>query len=171
MKKAKEFFGIFLSIIVCVLVISAITYATTTISSDITVEDDLTVTDDLIVNGLASVSETLRVPTLYGNTDSGLYLRVGDQALASHNLNAQDDLLITGDLEADGTSFFDGTVSVSSNGLLLDDGATITSGAASIAGDCTIGSIYLRTGTASMGAAFSVCDATNTWTSLGESDL
>ncbi len=50
--------------------------------------------------------------------------------------------------------------------IRLSGGPTIFSGTASPSADCTDGSIYLRTGTASIGLAFNVCDATNTWTSL-----
>lgn len=165
MKNTKEFFGVLISILFCVFLVFLVVYATTTISDDITTGDDLTVTDDLIVNGLASVSETFRVPTIYGNTDAGLYLRIGDQALTSHSLDAQDDLLVTGDLEVDGTAFFDGTVSVSdANGILIGGGGYIKAGTASPSGNCVKGSIYINTGATDMTTMLNICDATNEWT-------
>lgn len=243
MRKSKEFFGVLLGVLVCVFLVFLGVYATTTVG------DDITVGDDLVVTGLASVAETFRVPLIYGNTDTGGYLRIGDQALTSHSLDANDDLLVTGELEVDGTVYFDGNVSLSdssvlyttdiigvrdaglyliigdealtshslaanddllvsgklevdglayfdgaasvssgdlsvesgnfsvdgtasvSGGLLVGSGATIYGGTVSATGaliPCTVGSIYLRTGVASAGAALSICDATDTWTPFAE---
>lgn len=215
MKNKKEFFGVLISVFVCVFVVGIIVYATTTVSDDITVGDDLTVTDDLIVTGLASVAESFRVPTIYGATAAGEYLRIGDEALTSHSLGGPNDILVTGMLEVDNTAFFDGTVSISDDltvggddfsfvrggvaslsstlwvggtatfavGASVSDDismakasisdqlwigpARIFSGTASITQDiasCSLGDIYIKTGTAGMSGILSFCDATSTWT-------
>jgi len=49
------------------------------------------------------------VPTMYG---TGAYLRIGDAATTSHALATEDDLMVSGKLEADGASFFDGLVTL-----------------------------------------------------------
>lgn len=52
---------------------------------------------------------------------AGDYTRIGDVAGTSHALAANDDLLVTGILEADGTSYFDGTTIRSAKLDLLDN--------------------------------------------------
>lgn len=158
MKHTKEFFGVLFSILISVFLVFVGVYATTTIS------DDITVGDDLVVSGLASISETLRVPTIYGNTDSGLYLRIGDQALTNHSLDAQDDLLVTGDLEVDGTAYFDGVASISdTNGLVIGGGIKLFGGTASPSANCVAGSWYFRAGTADEDTSLYICTNTNEW--------
>lgn len=117
MQHKKEFFGVLLSVLVCVFLVFLAVYATTTVGSDITVEDDLTVTDDLIVTGLASVTEDIWVDRIYGTRGDG-YLSVGDAAATDHSLVSEDDLLVTGKLEVDGTVYFDGNVSLSDSSVL-----------------------------------------------------
>ncbi|MFZ5559801.1 MAG: hypothetical protein ACOZAL_03335 [Patescibacteria group bacterium] len=232
MKKAKEFFAVLFSIIICVLVVFVVVKATTTVGNNVSVGGVLSVNgsgtatefsvlgtasisedlwasgsfqfgggestatvsysrlgsnttghsladaDDLLVSGLlevddavyfdstASVATSLRVPMLYGNVDAGGYLRIGDEALTSHSLAAEDDLLVTGKLEVDGTAYFDGQVSLSSNGLLLDNGVDILTGTASPQGsttNCSVGDIYIRTG-ATLDTTLNICDETNVWT-------
>lgn len=165
MKKTKDFFVVLFSILICVFLVIFIVQATTTISDDISIGNDLT------VNGLASVSESLKVPTIYGNTDAGEYLRIGNDNTTSHGLASSSDLLVTNLLEVDATASFDNAVSVSSVGILLDERVTITSGTASITGSCVIGSIYLRSGVASASQAFNICDATDHWISLASASL
>lgn len=213
----KEFFGVLISVLVCVFVAFLFVYAATTISEDIDVDTGklvaghdaimehalqvgytatksysrfstadtatghgLTANDDVLFAGLvefdddvyfddfASIADDvyLRVPLIYGAVDSGRYLRIGDQAFTSHSLNAQDDLLVTGKLEVDGTAFFDGTVSVSdANGLEIGGGATLFGGTASPQSSvisCSIGDWYFRSG-AAVSASFYFCDVTDEW--------
>lgn len=56
-------------------------------------------TDDYFT--LATVSG---IPTIYG---TGAYLRIGDAAITSRSLVSEDDLMVTGNLEVDGTAYFD----------------------------------------------------------------
>jgi len=55
---------------------------------------------------LATVSG---IPTIYG---TGAYLRIGDAAATSHSLASEDDLMVSGKLEVDGVSFFDGNITL-----------------------------------------------------------
>ncbi len=53
---------------------------------------------------------------------TGVYTRIGDAGTTSRSLDANDDLLVTGELEVDGTSWFDGRIYIySSNGLSLSN--------------------------------------------------
>ena len=205
MKNTKQFFAVFLSVIVCVLVISAITYATTTISTDIVTGGTVAISgadssDDIEwdLRGTASISDDLIASGTFQfgageGTATVAYSRLGS-GTTGHSLADADDLLITGLLEVNDIVYFDnaasvsgdfsvdgiasisslvvdGTASVSDGFILGSGGATITSGTASPSGNCTDGSIYLRSGMASMGLAFNVCTGANIWTSLAsESD-
>lgn len=164
MKSKKEFFGVLLSVLFCVFLVFLFVYATTTVG------DDVTVGGDLVVNGLASISETLRVPTILGNTDAGLYLRIGDVGTTGHGLDAEDDLMVTGELEVTASAFFDNVVSVSDSGIVLDGGATITSGVGSASDDCIVGSIYFRTDASDMSQILNLCDVANEWTAASISE-
>lgn len=53
---------------------------------------------------------------------TGDYTRIGDAGTTSHSLDANDDLLVTGELEVDGAAFFDGAVTMAST--LTGAGAT-----------------------------------------------
>ena len=55
----------------------------------------------------ATVSD---VPSLYG---TGAYLRIGDVQATQHTLNAEDDLMVSGDFEVTGTTFLDGILDIS----------------------------------------------------------
>ena len=52
---------------------------------------------------------------------SGDYWRIGDNAVTGHNLNSEDDLMVTGEFEVKVDSFFDGQI-------YLKDGGSLTSG-------------------------------------------
>ncbi len=67
-----------------------------------------------------------------------------------------------GNFAVNGTSIFDGLVSVSSDGLLLDGGATIIAGIASQSASCVIGSLYINTELGNL----SICDGDGNWTPL-----
>lgn len=146
-------------------------FGTTSTGHGLTANDDVLFggvvefDDDVYFDDFASIADDayLRVPIIYGAVDSGRYLRIGDQALTSHQLDAQDDLLITGELEVDGTAFFDGVVSVSSDGLVLDGDITITSGIVSPSATCVVGSLYINTA-GSVGEILYICDEVEVWT-------
>jgi len=110
----------------------------------------------------ATVSD---IPTIYG---TGAYLRIGDAATTSHALASEDDLMVSGKLEIDGNSYFDGTAQFSNfyigngnsfsalnvdNSLFLitarDNGVTIVSVAAVIGA----ADPYLRIGRDDTGVA------------------
>jgi hypothetical protein len=132
--------------------------------------NDLLITGSVEVDGTAyfdgtvslSDSSTLYTTNIIGVRDTGLYLRIGDEALTSHSLAADDDMLVTGKLEVDGTAFFDGLVSVSdANGMQIGGGATITIVAASPScTGCVVGSLFIDT----TNATIHMCDAANTCT-------
>ncbi len=174
MKKTKEFFVVLFSILISVFLVIFIVQATTTISTNIVTGGTVAIsgadsTVELDVKGTASISEDLWASGSFqfgGGISEATksYSRLG-AGTTGHGLADADDLLISGLLEVDATASFDDLVSVSSIGILLDDGVTISSGTASISGSCIAGSIYLRS-VASMGLAFNVCGPTNTWTSL-----
>ncbi|MFH1841336.1 MAG: hypothetical protein ABH800_01070, partial [Candidatus Nealsonbacteria bacterium] len=46
------------------------------------------------------------IPTIYG---TGSYLRIGDAGTTSSGLDSEDDLMVTGKLEVDGTAYFSGS--------------------------------------------------------------
>ena len=50
------------------------------------------------------------VPTIYA---TGSYLRIGDVKATQHSLDAEDDLMVSGDFEVSGLSFFDALVTIS----------------------------------------------------------
>jgi len=52
------------------------------------------------------------VPTLYG---TGAYLRIGDAGTTAHTLNAEDDLMVTGELEVKGITYLDGALNLADN--------------------------------------------------------
>ena len=176
MKKTKEFFVVLLSILICVFLVIFIVQATTTISTNIETGGTIAVggadssdSTELDVRGTASISEELWASgsVQFGGgegTGTVSYSRFG-AGTTDHGLTNADDLLITGLLEVDATASFDNAVSVSSVGILMDEGVTITSGTASPSGNCVIGSMYLRS-IASLAFAFNVCDAANTWTNF-----
>jgi hypothetical protein len=239
MKNKKEFFGVFLSVIICVLIAFAIASATTTISNNITaggtvaingsahstelsvigtasISEDLWASgsfqfaggestgslsysrlgsnttghtlldaDDLLITGLLEVDETAYFDStvVFGDVASANYglvvdsmLQVGHGASVAysrfgsgttgHSLTGANNLLISGNLEIDGTAYFDGLVSVSSaNGLLIGGNAKLFGGTASPGGgtlNCTVGSWYFRSGqTASTSLYF--CETANEW--------
>lgn len=83
-------------------------------------------TDDYV--RIAVVSN---IPTIYG---VGAYLRIGDAGTTSNSLNAEDDLLVSGELEVNGIAYFDQQVlfqrgaGTNSAGLLDDNYLSFGSG-------------------------------------------
>lgn len=120
--------------------------------------------DDLLVSGLLEVNDTayfdgvvslshggiLTVGSILGHTDSGQYLIIGNAGTTTHALAANDDLLVSGKLEVDGTAYFDGLASMSdANGILVGGGAKLYGGTASptqAAFPCAAGGWYFRGG-------------------------
>ena len=87
--------------------------------------DELAVTND-------GVKTTLLPPT-------GDYLRIGDAGTTSHTLNANDDLLVSGELEVDGASYLDSDTTIT--------GALTATGDISLRSKLIINtSIHLRDG-------------------------
>ena len=123
---------------------------------------------ELSVAGTASISEDLWASGSFqfGGGEgiaTASYSRLGGTD-TGHDLSNANDLVINGSLEVDGTAYFDSTVSVSSSGLLLDEGIAITTGTASASGDCgTAGSLYIRSGQASIDSVLSVCGSDGAW--------
>ena len=68
-------------------------------------------------NDYLKVAIAGNIPTLYG---TGAYLRVGDGGTTNHSLTSEDDLMVTGKFEADGASYFDGTLRLDSALFLYD---------------------------------------------------
>ena len=64
--------------------------------------------------------------TILGLT--GDYTRFGDAGVTSHSLSSEDDLMVTGKLEVDGTAYFDGIVSLSENAPIALDSALSADG-------------------------------------------
>jgi hypothetical protein len=175
MKKTKEFFVVLFSILICVFLVIFIVQATTTISTDIATGGTVAVSGagaatEFSVIGTVSISEDLWASgsVQFGageGTGTLSYSRFG-AGTTDHSLADADDVLITGLLEVDATASFDNAVSISSVGIVLDDGITITSGTASPSGNCQVGSIYLRSGVSSASLIFNICDGSNSWTPL-----
>ncbi len=95
MKRKKEFFGVLISVLVCVFFVCLIVYATTTISEDIT-----------IGNG------------------GGMRIGSGSDATNFTALD-DDSLFIEGMLEADGATWFDSVVSISGDFEVGSDKFTV----------------------------------------------
>ena len=129
-----------------------------------------TPTTELSVLGTASISEDLWASGSFqfggGETTATVsYSRLGSTA-TGHSLSNANDLMVGGSLEVDGTAYFDGQVSISSNGLLLDGGVDILTGTASPQGsttNCTVGDIYIRAG-GTLDTILNICDETMVWT-------
>ena len=168
MKNTKQFFAVFLSVIVCVLAVFAITYATTTISTNIQTEGTTAVggtnhSTELSVVGTASISQDLWASGSFqfggGETVGTVsYSRLGGE-VTSHGLASASDLLVSNLLEVDASASFDNGVSVSAEGIILDGGAEITTGIASISTDCIIGSVFIDT----VLGTVAVCDGVGVW--------
>ncbi len=129
------------------------------------IEGELEVDGTAFFDGTVSLSDSgiLYTTDIIGGRDTGLYLRIGYEALTSHSLAADDDMLVAGKLEVDGTAHFDGTVSVSdANGILMGDGATFMTGATSQSAVCVIGSLYVNSALGDI----SICDAAGNWTPI-----
>lgn len=134
MKNKKEFFGVLISVLACVFIVALAVYATTTVGDPITVGTDLTVT-------------------------SGA--RIGTGSSTTHfTVLGDDSLFIEGNLEVDGTAYFDGTASLStldlSSGVIT--GEVIT--ASSIqAGSGTTSVSYSRFGAGTTSAHHAIAEA------------
>lgn len=116
------------------------------------------------------------IPGGYGNVVSGSYgFAAGRRAkvLASGSFALTDatdaDFTINttnvfGARFSNGYYLTGGAVSVSSSGIRLDEGITITSGTASASGNCgTAGSLYIRSGQSSVDNVISVCGSDAAW--------
>ena len=189
MRNKKEFFGVLISVLVCVFIVSLFVYAASTIGLDVIVDDDLTITGNTISFGNeASISNTENdllliteaLTSFVGEVSISSNLDVDGTASISDALivdgyvsvSAGDLSIETGDFSVAGTAFFDGVVSVSdSNGLDMSGGSTIFGDAASPQGSCTKGDVHMNslansgTGT---DRVISVCDVANEWTAIGE---
>lgn len=135
--------------------------------------------DDLLITGMLEIDETayfdsnasfsddstLTVGTILGGIDAGQYLIIGDAGTTSHTLDANDDMLVSGELEVNGTAFFDAAASMSdANGLMIGGGATLKGGTASATGNCgKTGSLYIRSGQANIDSVISVCGSDTVW--------
>ena len=167
MKNKKEFFGVLISVLVCTFLAVLGIYAATTIGNSVQVNGSSASTE-LSVIGTASISQDFWASGSFQfgageGTGSLSYSRLG-AGTTDHSLADADDLLITGLLEVDDTAHFDGVVSVSSGGLILDGGATITTVVASPScTSCVLGSIFIDTANGTI----HMCDATNTCTLIG----
>jgi len=86
------------------------------VGTDVDIADNLSVEKDFYVYGSGTTeyvhaSVVSDIPTVYGQ---GAYLRVGDAAATDHTLDSEDDLLVTGDQEVDGSLTAD-------NGVFVDE--------------------------------------------------
>ncbi len=139
-------------------------------------------------NLLVIANTDTATPLIYGEFDAADSilningaLTVGASATVSYSrfgagttdygtvVSASSDLLISDNLEVDGTAIFDGTVSVSeSNGILIGGGAKIFGGTASPQGSasnpsCTAGSIYIHASPTDEDDVIAVCETANSW--------
>jgi len=73
--------------------------------------------DQLRIAGMTVTNDGTKT-TFLGKT--GDYNRIGDATTTNHSLDSEDDLMVTGDFEVDGTSFLDATTVV---GLLTVNGS------------------------------------------------
>ena len=190
MKNKKEFFGVLISVLVCAFLVFLGVYAASTIGLDIIVDDDITVSGNNIsfgngasisntdvdtmvftesyfdINGTVDISTDLIVQdTIHvGETasDDLDYSRIGTGTTdESGDIDANSDLLVTEDLEVGDNFIVNGTASLSSEGLLLDGGATIKTGIASISGTgCVLGSLFIDT----VLGEIHICDEADTYT-------
>jgi len=126
---------------------------------------------ELSIVGTVSISQDLWASGSFQfgggeGTTAASYSRLGSTG-TGHSLADADDLMVSGNMEVDGTAYFDGLVSVSeSNGIMIGGGATIFGGTASPQGatlNCTAGSIYIHAGAASVDETIAVCETTNSW--------
>ncbi len=160
---------------------NAVVLGTTILTGATTISGAVSLSSTLDVAGITTLQDTttqyldvvrdltLRNGYLRSASLSGLFIipaggtitTIGDAGTTSHSLAANDDLLITGKLEVDGLSYFDGAVEISSNsatfthtgttsltiastsGIVIVDGVTFNAGAVSgittlsMAGDLT----------------------------------
>ncbi len=72
-----------------------------------------------------AIAEVGGIPSIYG---TGGYLRIGDAGTTSRSLDAEDDLMVTGELEVDGNSYFDGTYHYFAGDILPSDDKRIRFG-------------------------------------------
>ena len=123
MKNKKEFFGVIISVLVCVFIVGLVVYATTTVGNNVSVGGVLSINGsgtatEFSVLGTASISEDLWASGSFqfaGGEEvaTASYSRLGSNT-TGHSLADAYDLLIHGMLEADGAVWFDSTASVSS---------------------------------------------------------
>lgn len=121
MKDKNQFLAILLSIVICFLAVFAITYAATTIGTNITAEGTIAIngsahSTELSVIGTASISEDLWASGSFQfaggeGTATVSYSRLGT-GTTGHSLADAYDLLITGMLELNGIAYFDSDVAI-----------------------------------------------------------
>jgi len=146
MRNKKEFFGVLLSVLVCVFLVVLVVYATTTIGNDITIGTDLTVTSGA------------RIGTGTGSTH---ITELGDGTL-----------FVEGDAEFDGTAYFDKNLAINM-GVGTDEPATELSvvGTASISQDLwASGSFQFGGGESTATASYSRLGSGSTGHSLSNAD-
>ena len=85
------------------------------VTSNATFGDDINLTGNNITN----------VDSIIGNLNP---VKIGDAGVTSHSLDADDDLLVTGELEVNGVSFFDNQLTMG-NTLFMSAAIKITGGA------------------------------------------
>jgi len=87
-----------------------------TVTSSVSAVNPSRFATGLIAQGTSSTISGLAVTSTNNTIDllpeGSKYMRIGDAAFTNHTLNANDDLLITGELEVDGATYFDNTISV-----------------------------------------------------------
>ena len=109
MKRTKEFFGVLISVLVCVFVVFLGVYAATTVGTDISIEDDLTVTGNTITFGNGT--------TIDNSAAAGILVITEDQIDIVGYATISSDLLLEGDL------YLDGTASIGT-GIIIGDATT-----------------------------------------------
>lgn len=147
-------------------------------NDDLLIGGKLEVDGTAYFDGVASISEmdfssglvTADVLQAGSGTTSVSYSRFGSSTTTNSQMDAADDVLISGELEVDATSYFDGLVSVSdANGLQIGGGSTIFGDSASPSGSCTKGDVHINSAANSGTGAnriISVCDVTNEWSAI-----
>jgi hypothetical protein len=96
-------------------------------------EASIAASGNIAINPAKDTSNYLKISNTGGTviTLRGLpYLRIGDAATTSHSLDSEDDLMVSGEAEFDGTAYFDGDTYHYGNIIMLADDKDIRMGAA-----------------------------------------
>jgi hypothetical protein len=92
----------------------------------ITLTTDVTDTLDIGAHSLSGDLTAAASVNIYSGLFKGrnsTYARWGDAATTAHSLDAEDDLMVTGELEVTGAAFFDGDVTMGTFAIAADSGA------------------------------------------------